>query len=149
MKAALLVSLAAAAGFAQSLPDGPAKPIVERMCVGCHGLENVIRSKRTKDKWGEVVDDMVGRGATGTDAEINQVIDYLAANFGPNTTVKVNVNKAGAAALASGLGISAGDADAIVRYRADKGNFKNIQDVLKAPGIDAKKVEAAQNRMEF
>src|SRR6266404_3849505 len=67
---------------AQTLPEGPGKAVVERMCKSCHGLENVVRAKRTKEKWSEVVDDMVSRGAKGTDDEFDQVIDYLSAHFG-------------------------------------------------------------------
>ena len=74
----------------------------------------------TKERWGSVVDDMVSRGATGTDDEIDQMINYLAANFGRTAAQRVNVNKASASDLAAGLGISAADADAIVHYRADR-----------------------------
>jgi hypothetical protein len=65
------------------LPDGPAKALTERTCTPCHGLENVARARMAKDRWGQVVDDMVSRGATATDTEIDQIVDYLAANFGP------------------------------------------------------------------
>jgi hypothetical protein len=65
------------------LPDGPAKALTQRVCAPCHGLENVVRARMTKDRWGQVVDDMVSRGATASDAEIDQIVDYLAANFGP------------------------------------------------------------------
>ena len=80
--------LAAAALQAQqggqvTLPDGPGKAVFEKACTGCHGLENVVRVRMTKERWGTVVDDMVSRGATATDAEIDQIIAYLAANFGP------------------------------------------------------------------
>src|SRR6202011_1408290 len=94
----LLLLCAAVSAAGQSLPEGPGKEVVQRMCKPCHGLESVMRTRKTKDRWGDVVDDMVSRGATGTDDEIEQVIDYLSANFsGPAR--KVNVNKAAAAEL--------------------------------------------------
>jgi len=133
----------------QTLPDGPGKAVVEKMCKGCHGLENIIRSRRTKDKWSDIVDDMIARGAKGTDAEADEVVDYLSTHFGADTVQKVNVNKAGAPELASMLDISGADANTIVRYRADHGNFKSIQDLLKVPGIDAKKIESNRDRVEF
>jgi competence protein ComEA len=129
----------------QTLPDGPGKAVTERMCKPCHGLDNVVRARRTEDKWAEVVDDMVSRGAKGSDDEVDQVIKYLSTHFGP----KVNVNKAGASDLKESLGISASDADAIVQYRAEKGTFKSIQDLMKVPGIDAKKIESFKDRVEF
>ena len=65
------------------LPEGPAKALTERVCTPCHGLENVVRARMTKERWGRVVDDMISRGATATDTEADQIVDYLAANFGP------------------------------------------------------------------
>ena len=92
------------------------------------------------------MDDMVSRGASGTDDEIDQVITYLSTNF---SRKRVNVNKASAANIAAALKIVPADAAAIVAYRTDKGNFKELQDVTKVPGIDTKKIEAAKDRLEF
>src|SRR5258708_39867336 len=91
----------AAVAFAQSvpcqtLPEGSGKPVVERMCRGCHTLDSVVRSRRTRDRWTEVVDDMISRGAKGTDSEADEVIDYLSTHFGAGAVHKINVNKAGA-----------------------------------------------------
>ena len=133
----------------QTLPEGPGKAVVEKMCKGCHGIENVVRSRRTKDKWSDIVDDMIARGAKGTDSEADEVVDYLSTHFGADAIQKVNVNKAGAPDLTSCLGISAADANTIVRYRADHGSFKSIQDLMKVPGIDAKKIESNRDRVEF
>jgi competence protein ComEA len=148
MKPVLFLCLTVAAA-AQTLPDGPGKAVVERMCTGCHGLENVVRARLTKERWGFIVDDMVSRGATGTDDEIDQVINYLAANFGKSDAKKVNINKASAADLTAALEITEADAAAIVSYRTDKGAFKELKDVTKVPGIDTKKIEAAKDRLEF
>ena len=146
MKIFVLVGFAAAA-FGQTLPDGPGKAVTEKMCMPCHGLENVVKARLTKDRWAKEVDDMVARGATGTDDEIEQVINYLAANFGPS--MKVNVNTAEAASLADGLGLPASEAAAIVSYRKANGRFKDLRDLAKVPGIDAKKIESAKDRIEF
>jgi competence protein ComEA len=102
----------------------------------------------TKERWAAVVDDddMVARCADGTDDEIGQVINYLAANF---SAKKVNVNKAAAAELVSGLGVTVSDAAAIVTYRTSKGKFKELQDLMKVPGVDAKKIAASKDSIEF
>jgi competence ComEA-like helix-hairpin-helix protein len=147
MRPVLFLYLTVAAA-AQTLPDGPGKAVVERMCTPCHGLENVVRARMTKERWGGIVDDMVSRGASGTDDEIDQVINYLAANFS-KSTAKVNINRANAAELTAALDISSADAAAIVSYRTDKGSFKELKDVTKVPGIDTKKIEAAKDRLEF
>lgn len=147
----LLLLGAAGLAMGQTLPDGPGKDVTQRMCKGCHGIENVVRARRTKDKWTEVVDDMVSRGAKGTEDEVDLVIEYLSARFGPASAAvaKINVNKASAADLAAGLALSTSDAEAIVRYRTEKGAYKSIQDVIKVPGIDVKKVEAAKDRIDY
>jgi competence ComEA-like helix-hairpin-helix protein len=70
----------------QSLPDGPGKAIVQRMCVGCHSLKVVTSKRATHDQWNDLVQLMVSRGADGTDEDIESVINYLSAHFGPNNT---------------------------------------------------------------
>jgi competence protein ComEA len=131
---------------AQTLPDGPGKDVVQKMCTPCHTLSNVVKARMTKERWAAVVDDMVARGAEGTDDEIGRVIDYLAANFAAK---RVNVNRASPADLVSSLGLTASDADAIVRYRTDKGKFKELQDLMKVPGVDSKKIAASKDSIEF
>jgi competence protein ComEA len=145
MKILLSIGFAVAAS-AQTLPDGPGKAITEKMCTPCHGLQNVIKARMTKERWAASVDDMVARGAEGSDDEIEQVVNYLVANF---SAKKVNVNKAGAADLVSALGISAADAAKIVSYRSEKGNFKELQDVAKVPGINSKKIATLKDCIEF
>ena len=138
------------------LPDGKGKELVERECTKCHGLEGVTRSRMTKERWAAVVDDMVSRGASGTDEEIEQIIDYLAANFGKapadSKTLalpKINVNKATASELMAGLEVSDENATAIIRYREKNGNFKNLEDLKKVPGIDSRRIEVKKDRLEF
>lgn len=85
----LLPAVAAGLAMGQTpLPEAPGKAVTERMCKPCHGLENVIRRKYTKDKWADVVEEMIARGAKGSDEDIDQVIDYLASHFGPATPAK-------------------------------------------------------------
>ena len=64
------------------LPDGHGKELVERMCVGCHGVETVIAVNMPEALWASTVVNMVARGAAGTEEEIDIVIDYLTENFG-------------------------------------------------------------------
>jgi mono/diheme cytochrome c family protein len=66
------------------MPEAESKAVVQRMCASCHTLESILKTRRTAEKWGEVVDDMVGRGAVGSDEEIDLVIRYLSEHFGTN-----------------------------------------------------------------
>jgi hypothetical protein len=91
MAVALVMSTTALPLIAQddvTLPDGAGKAIVQRMCVGCHSLKTVTSKHATKDQWSTIVQQMVSRGADGTDEEIDTVVDYLAKNFPPLTQDK-------------------------------------------------------------
>ena len=150
----LYLSFALGIGVAQSnLPDGPNKALVQRICGKCHTLEGITRARNTKERWSEIVDDMASRGAEGTDDELDKIVEYLAANFSKSTppapVKKINVNKANAGELSSQLGIPTSDADAIVRYRMDNGPFKELIDLKRVPGIDAKRVDDWKDRLEF
>ncbi len=86
MKATLLLlamTAAPALTYAQGLPDGPTKALVESQCGSCHGLDQVTQHKDTKDGWSTLVDYMVSRGMAATDEEVKTMVDYLAKSF-PN-----------------------------------------------------------------
>ena len=146
------------AASAQSLPQGKGRAEFQRICGKCHGLEMATKLRQSADGWSAIVDDMVSRGAEGTDDELELIVKYLAANFGksPEDTgskappaQKVNVNTAGVHELTDVLGLSAGDAEAIVQFRKDKGDFKDWPDLRKVPGIDLKKLEDRKDRVLF
>jgi len=141
-------------GVAQSnLPEGPNKALVQRICGKCHGLEGITRARNTKERWDEIVDDMASRGAEGTDDELDKIVEYLATNFSkttpPAAVKKININKVTGRELSYELAMPASDADAIIKYRTDNGPFKELNDLRKVPGIDAKKVDDWKDRLEF
>ena len=129
------------------LPDVPGKDIVVRVCTTCHGPGSFTKKRMNREDWDDQVADMVDRGAKATPEELAAVVDYLTANFGPDA--KVNVNDAPIDELKSVLGLSSPEANAIVEYRQDHGRFKAWRDLLKVPGVDAKKIEAKAERMAF
>ena len=43
----------------------------------CHPFEYVVAVRRTRAQWEATVENMIGRGARGTNAEFTAVIDYL------------------------------------------------------------------------
>jgi competence protein ComEA len=59
------------------------------------------------------------------------------------------VNIATAAQLPLVLDISEATAKAIIKYRAEHGNFETLADLKKVPGIDATKLDARKNRIAF
>ncbi|HEX4227353.1 MAG TPA: helix-hairpin-helix domain-containing protein [Bryobacteraceae bacterium] len=141
----LLSGPTAYAQTSQELPEGKGKAQFMQICSQCHGLAMVTSHRNTADGWSAVIDDMVSRGAQGTDDDFDLVIKYLAANFG----LKVNINKASASDLSSALQISSADAAAIIHYRETAGEFKDWSDLEKVPHIDIKKLESEKDRIEF
>ncbi|MBK9316588.1 MAG: helix-hairpin-helix domain-containing protein [Acidobacteria bacterium] len=84
-----------------------------------------------------------------TEAEFNAVLEYLIRNYAADEVPKINVNKARAIDLESGLSLRRSQAAAIIAYRDKNGNFKTIEDLKKVPGIDAEKIEAKKDRLIF
>ena len=143
---------------AQSLPEGKGKAEFARICSQCHAITLSTKLRMSEDAWAEIVDDMVSRGTQGTQDEFDRVVKYLGANFGPNNpsgdskpsaASRINLNKSSEKELSTVLGLSAADAQAIVRYREAAGDFKNWQDLLKVPRVDIKKLEDQKERIEF
>jgi competence protein ComEA len=132
---------------AKSLPDGPGKEIVARVCIDCHGAANFRKRRLTEDEWWEQVGDMVERGAKANEQEQSAIVAYLTRNFG--TDSKVNVNSAPVSELIVVLGFTVGGSQAIVAYRKDNGSFKEWRDLLKVPGVDAQRVQDKKEMMAF
>lgn len=125
--------------------DADTKKLFERTCSRCHTLVSTYRMRNTRERWAEIVDDMVSRGAEATDDEIEQIIDFLTAHYG----TKVNVNKASAQELSRSLGISIMAAKSIVDYRAKNGAFEKVADLRAVPNVDWKAIESQKDRIEF
>ncbi len=128
-----------------ALPDDKGQDVVLRMCANCHDVERVTEVRNTKRDWANVVDDMVSRGAEGSEADANTVIGYLTRNFGK----PVNVNTATAKQIEDGLSFTAAQAEALVRYRTGNAPFKSYDDVLKVPGLDRATLEEEKKNIVF
>src|SRR5262245_55395555 len=65
------------------LPDGKGKQLVEGICATCHATQLINNSSGyTRDHWKELIGYMID--LSGSPAQQNEVLDYLAANFPPN-----------------------------------------------------------------
>jgi len=56
--------------------------VVERVCTACHDVDTVVEMHNTREGWSDVVEDMISRGATASPSEVQEIVTYLAANFG-------------------------------------------------------------------
>jgi mono/diheme cytochrome c family protein len=73
----------AAASTVSVPPPGPALVVINERCSTCHSTASVFNQRRSADDWAATVQLMVDRGADLTPDDMNMVIGYLAANFGP------------------------------------------------------------------
>ena len=126
-----------------TFPTARAKK-VRKICAGCHEIETVTGARRTKIGWQQNVEDMIARGAEGSDEDVAAVVDYLTKFFG-----KINVNTASVDDLVASLGLSRKEAQAIARYREQNGKFKDIEQLKKVPEMSAEKLEAQRSRIAF
>jgi len=147
-----LVTAAAASGQMQSPPvagaptQEPGAPRAEpppafaRLCVRCHASTKIVEGRRSRSQWGEVLDQMVARGATGSDEDFNIVMEFLVSEYG-----RVSVNSAPAEELAQVLHLDPKEADAIVEYRKSRGPFADFDALIAMPGAP---VEALRKRRD-
>jgi len=131
-------------GRSSQLPEGKGKDALRKICANCHEIETVIASRRTRIGWERSVDDMISRGAEGSDEEMDAVVEYLATFFG-----KINVNTASVEDMQKSLGLSGKDAQAIAVYREQKGKFKDFEQLKNVPGVNREKLQAKRSRIAF
>jgi len=69
---------------APQLPDAPGRDVVQRVCSTCHPAQIVLGRGMSREQWGGIVSNMIGRGAKGSDEDFATVVDYLAKNLPPS-----------------------------------------------------------------
>lgn len=67
---------------APSFPPGEGQAAVQTSCAACHPPAIVASKRYDADKWAEVVDQMIGKGAKVSDADYDVIVAYLAKNYG-------------------------------------------------------------------
>ena len=122
--ALIAASLPIAIVAQDELPEGAGRDTVKRICSDCHEISTVTGARRTRLGWQQTVDDMVSRGAQGSDDDMAAVVAYLTEWFG-----KINVNTATAAELQKVLGFSEKEARAMVSYREQNGKIKSFDEL--------------------
>lgn len=133
----------------KNLPEGPGREETRRLCSGCHELEKSCSLRQDRAAWHDTIEKMIALGAKGSDQEFATVLDYLARHFPADEVPLINVNKATAIELESGLSLRRSEAAAIIKHREKVGRFTSIEDLKRVPGIDAAKIEARKDRLTF
>lgn len=93
------------------------------VCGVCHTLEIVLDTPMDLDAWRDTLQKMVDQGATGTDEQFDDIMDYL-----HRTMTTININSAPLNELKIVLDVSADTARAIV-IRRDQHAFADLRDV--------------------
>jgi competence protein ComEA len=140
-------SAPAAAPSGEGLPDGPGKDVMVRTCGVCHEPRRAASVRLTRDGWSSVLDDMIRRGAKGSDEDFAAILDYLTANFLGEAPRPLNLNSAAQIDFESVLELLRREAAAIVAYREKHGAFKSVVDLKKVPGLDFKKIDSKRDRI--
>lgn len=95
------------------------------------------------DAWHDTVQTMVDQGASGTDAQFEDVMDYL-----HRTMTIINVNTADAGELEIVLSVPQTAAQAIVARRSRQ-KFRDLPDLKSVPGVDASTVDSKSRLIFF
>ena len=60
---ALLMGVVVRANAQATLPEGPNRALVERVCGSCHDVEMVAINGRSEEGWHGTIEEMTGYGA--------------------------------------------------------------------------------------
>jgi competence ComEA-like helix-hairpin-helix protein len=151
MTVLILSASLAPVSWGQDLPAGEGRETLKRVCTQCHDIESIPRLRYSRADWANLVYSMKDMGADATGAELDQIIDYLAKNFGKggDAPKKTNVNSASAKEIEAALGFNTKESELIVLYRMKNGNYKDVNSMLKVEGVDTGKIQSAKDKMEF
>ena len=93
--------------------------------------------------WHDTVQSMMDRGATGTDQQFADVMDYL-----HRTMTTIDVNTADADELQIVLNVPETAAQAIIARRSTQ-KFTGLADLKSVPGVDASTVDSKARLIFF
>jgi len=124
--------------------DAKGQATLEKICAGCHGLDEVTAARRTKLGWQQNVEDMVSRGAEASEQDVAALVAYLTKFYG-----MLNVNTASQQQLQESLELTDKEAQAIVLYRDRNGKIKDFEQLVSVPGVSAEKLKAKRSLIAF
>ena len=104
---------------------------LKAVCAKCHNLQIVMDTPMSYSAWHDTVQTMMDRGATGTDQQFADVMDYL-----HRTMTTIDVNTADADELQIVLQVPEDTARAILARRGTQ-KFTGLADLKSVPGVNA------------
>ena len=116
---------------------------LKAVCAQCHDLQIVMDTPMSYDAWHDTVQIMIDRGASGTDQQFDDVMDYL-----HRTMTTLDVNTADADELQIVLDVPETAAQAIIARRSTQ-KFTGLDDLKSVPGVDASTVDGKARLIFF
>jgi cytochrome c oxidase cbb3-type subunit 3 len=132
--------LSGQANRATELPDAPGRDTIKKVCGACHPAEIVLGKGMSREQWGGIVSNMIGRGAKGTDAEFAEVVDYLSRNLPPQANSMANQPSPAPRRRGGGLLAQAGanDKQIVDEAAADRGKALYTAQCITCHGAKAR-----------
>ena len=116
---------------------------LKAVCAKCHNLEIVLDTPMSYDAWHDTVQKMVDRGASGTDDQFDDIMDYL-----HRTMTTIDVNTADADELEIVLNVPDKAAQAIIARRSTQ-KFTGLSDLESVPNIDSSTIDSKARLIFF
>jgi hypothetical protein len=116
---------------------------LKEVCGTCHNLQIVMDTPRSLDEWRDTMQKMVDRGASGTDDQYDDILDFL-----HRTLTTIDVNSADAQELTTVLQVPDSIAALIVARRSAR-KFSDLSDLKTVPGIDARSLDTKSRMIYF
>jgi hypothetical protein len=126
---------------AEARPEPP--PEFTKVCVRCHPSEKIVEARRYPEQWDQVIEQMVARGATGSEEEFDVVYDYLVTQYG-----RVQINSATADEIAQVLHLEQDIAETIVQQRRTA-PIADFEALIKVPGVPVAELEKLRDAIVF
>lgn len=143
----MVAPIAMAASAQVLLPDAPGKEATIAVCGTCHEPLRAASVRLTREGWQDTIAKMVALGATGSDEELAQVLEYLAEHFKGDAPRPLNLNSATAIELESVAGLLRKEAAAWIALRKKAGPCKSLDDFKKIPGVPFRKIRDRRDRL--
>jgi competence protein ComEA len=116
---------------------------LKAVCAQCHDLQIVMDTPMSYDAWHDTVQTMIDRGASGTDQQFEDIMDYL-----HRTMTTIDVNTADADELQIVLDVPETAARAIIAQRS-KQKFTGLGGLKSVSGVDASTVDGKARLIFF
>jgi mono/diheme cytochrome c family protein len=121
-----------------------ARAVVQKICgTACHALERATVSPRSRAQWEDVISKMISMGAKGTDEEFATALNYLATNYGRDTSAAQAKSPGGKPVGV--LGAGANDKHIVDDAAADRGRAVWAAQCINCHGTTARGTDKGAN----